>query len=199
MPTNPWDVPPTDEGRETLLALADEYRAAGRPRELGICLARLAHVVKHAGTRDDEPAFDAAARYGREAVELLRQAGDQRELAIALRAAALPFVTGVDHTTLLTESLALARSIGDKEQEGWTLYRMTKAQGVAGVSVEDALACFESCGCLEGQAACLLSLAIASTPWSLEKLNRAVELYEQSGHAKEADMARRYVEVATSK
>lgn len=198
MSTNPWDVPPTDEGREILLALADQYRAAGQTRELGICLARLAHVIKQVGTGTDEPAFDAAARYGLEAVELLRRAGDQRELARALRLAALPFVTGVDQAALLTESLTIARAIGDKEQEGRTLYRMTKANGVPGVTVEEALACFEACACLDGQADCLLSLAITRNPWSLEMINQAVELYEQAGHTREAGIARRYAEVAAS-
>ncbi|MGI8923500.1 MAG: hypothetical protein ACR2HJ_05580 [Fimbriimonadales bacterium] len=153
-----WDVPVTEDGRRSLIELVARYRASGQTRELGVCLARLAHCVKHVGTEDGADAFPASAGFGREAVDLLRQTGDKSELARALRVAAVPLVAGVHHKALLSESLAIAREIGDKEEEGWTLFRMTRADGVEGATVEQALACFEVCGSLAGKATCLVAL-----------------------------------------
>ena len=102
----PWDVPRTEEGRDRLIALVQEYRASGDERELGICLSRLAYVVKHVGMVDGGNAFQQSAELGAEAADLLRKVGDKRELCRALRQAAVPF--NADCKTLLAESLALA-------------------------------------------------------------------------------------------
>ncbi len=191
-------MPVTDEGRDALIALIARYRATGQTRELGICLSRLAHCVKHVGTASPEGAFDASARLGNEAIALLRQTHDKKELARALRVAAVPLVDGIDHSALLTESLAIAREIGDKEQEGWTLYRMTRFNGVPGATLEQALACFESCGCVSGKATCLLSLGFGSSPRSLAMIDEAVELYESVGEADSANIARKFADCARS-
>lgn len=58
---DPWDVPRTEEGRDHLIALLEEYRDAGKEREAGIYAAMLAHHVKHVGAPGDGHAFDEAA------------------------------------------------------------------------------------------------------------------------------------------
>lgn len=196
MTGEPWDVPVTEEGRRILYELVERYRESCQTRELGICLSRLAHCVKHVGAEDGAGPFVASAIFGREAVELLRQSDDKRELARAVRVAAVPLVTGVDHKALLDESLAIAREIGDKEEEGWTLGRMTLGADVEGATIELALACFEACGCLRGKATCLVSLGFDRSPQSPELIDEAVELYKQAGDHREAERARVFADVA---
>jgi len=191
---DPWQVPLTKRGREKLEALAGEYRSTRRYRELGETLSALSHLYKHVGTAGGEGAFSSAAAAGREAVRILRKHGDNRSLAIALRRAAVPFTGSKRNQRMLEESLRLCREIGDREQEGWTLYRMTRADGVEGYTLEEALACFDETGCAEGRATCLISLAIQEHPWRREWLVEAVSLYEASGDRRLAKMARLYVE-----
>ena len=121
-----WDLPVKKASLKKLKALIDRYRQEGKARELGICLARMSHLVKHVGTDDGTDTFPSSADYGIEAIHWLREAGDKKELARALRVACVPFCDG-PHEEWLAESLALSREIGDRENEGWTLYRYTRA------------------------------------------------------------------------
>jgi hypothetical protein len=191
--SNPWDVPRTEAGRDELIRLVDEFKQAGKDREAGICLLNLAHVYKHVGAPDGR-AFDAAAEAGAEAIALLRQAGDKRELARALRLAAVPF--SADCAALLNESLALARQIGDVEEEAWTIFRMNHGDGVPGHTHEEALALFEECGSLEGQASCLRSMGFKIGKHNIDLLKKSIELFEQAGNAEEAERGRAFLDVA---
>lgn len=184
----------TEAGRDQLLTLIADLRANSDKRTLGIALATLAHVVKHVGTADGRPAFASAAEAGTEAVHILRETGDKAELARALRLAALPFC-GLDCATMLTESLALTRELGDREQEGWTLLRMTGSDGVPGHSVEEALAAFKECGDLSGQATCLMKIGFRR-PHQPELIEKAVEIFESIGASRDADVARQFLHLA---
>ncbi|MCB8933816.1 MAG: hypothetical protein M9921_08890 [Fimbriimonadaceae bacterium] len=193
----PWDVPVTEEGRDELIRMVADYQQPGDELELGQTLSRLAHVVKHVGSPDGQGAMVRSAQIGSEAVRVLREIDAPKALCRALRIAAVPFVTGIDCEALLAESLTLARQIGDLEEEGWTLFRMTRANGVDGVAVEDALRCFEACGSLSGKACCLVSMAIETQPHPLELLEEAARLYEQDGNEVEAGRARKIAEMLT--
>ena len=172
-------IPVTPEGRDQLLRTVESLRQGDDKRALGNALATIAHITKHVGAPDAvADAFPTAAAYGRESVALLREHGDKAELARALRLAAVP-LEPMDHASMLEESLALAREAGALEEEGWTLYRMTQANGVPGHTVEEALAAFEACGCLAGQAACLLSLGFSRSPKEPDLIDRAVAIYDQ--------------------
>jgi hypothetical protein len=189
MSSEPWDVPRTEEGRDQLIQLINKYQRSGQLRELGCSLSRLAHIVKHVGAPDDLPAFPASAAVGAEAVQVLRQVGDKRELALALVHAAVP-MCDVEHAALLNEALALSREIKDKEVEGWVLFRMTRANGVPGHTIKEALACFEEAGCNRGIATCLTSLGFEPATRDPELLQRAIALYEDEGMAEDAERAR---------
>lgn len=187
--TEPWDLPTTEDGRDQLLKLAEEYEKAGKIRELGNCYARLAHVVKHVGMPDGYEAFPSARAFGERAVECLRQAGDKKELARALLSGAVP-LSSPNTAAELTEALAIAREIGDREMQAETLFRMTRADGVPGHTIEEALEIFEELGDAGGCATCLLSISVERTPRSLEMFDRAIALYEESGAEEELRKAR---------
>lgn len=189
MSKNPWEVPVTEEGRSTLEALAHEYGSENKVWELGLTLSRLAHVVKHVGSSNGAPAFEESARLGAEAVRLLRQTDDRKALARALVIASVPMIR-VDHKAMLKEALKISREIGDKEEEGWTLYRMTRADGVKGVSISEALACFEEAGCKAGIATCCLSLGFQEKDLTLS--DRAVQLFEELDDEHQVRVARMY-------
>jgi hypothetical protein len=190
----PWDVPVSRKGRSKLVDLLEKYRAAGKDREAGICLARLAHVYKHVGAVGDGMAFPEAAKAGAEAVELLRKTGDKKQLCIALRAAAVPLE--VETEPLLEEALAIAREIGDMEEEAWALYGLRGPGGRRSPKVEQAHELFTRCGCLKGQASCLLTMGFAIGNHDIPKLRRAVELFEESGDKRQSKIAREYLKVA---
>lgn len=97
---------------------------------------------------------------------------------------------------MLEESLALAREIGDIEEEAWTTFRMTRADGVPGHTLEAALALFEQCGCLAGQATCLRCIGFQIGKHNIPMLQKSVELFEQAGHTEEAERGKRFIEVA---
>lgn len=177
----------------------------GKAKEAGICYSRLAHLLKHIGP------FEEAALAGQKAVFYLRQSDDKRELSEALRQASVPFV-GTSELDYLRESLALAREIGDREQEAWTIYRYTRAltppvdlmnqwkrlsekrrtenyrawveEVREGHAVEEALAIFEEIGDAAGIATCLVSLGIERKPHDRAHFDRAIELFRQIGDEK---------------
>lgn len=187
-------MPVSRRGRSKLLDLLEKYRAAGQDREAGICLARLAHIYKHVGCAGDRLAFPEAAKAGAEAVELLRKTGDKKQLCIALRAAAVPFE--VETEPLLEEALAIARELGDIEEEAWALYAMRGFGGGRSPKVERALELFTRCGCLKGQATCLLTMGFAIGKHDIPKLRQAVELFEESGDKRQSKIAREFLKVA---
>jgi len=191
----PWDVPVSVEGRDTLIRLAREYRDSGQQFELGCTLSRLAHVVKHVGAPGDIPAFQAAASVGDQAVEILRECGAKRELALALLNSAVPF-SEIDYEAILNEALALSQEVGDAELEGWIRYRMTRANGVAGHTLEEALACFEKINCKLGIAVCLSSLGFQREPPDIEMMRKAVSLYEECGREEDAKRVRAMIWVS---
>ncbi|MDQ2986360.1 MAG: hypothetical protein M3R13_06510 [Armatimonadota bacterium] len=190
----PWDVPRTEEGRDRLIELHEEYKLAGKDREAGICLAQLAYVIKHVGAPNGGNAFAESARLGAEAVTLLRKAGDKKELCRALRRAAVPF--HADCAPLLEESLALARELGDIEEEAWTTFAMRKVGGGPCPMTERALALFEQCGSLEGQACCLLTMGFKIGNHNPTLLKRSIQLYEEAENIEEAERGRKFLEVA---
>lgn len=177
-----------------MIALVAEYKAAGKGREAGIALSRLAHVVKHVGAGNGGNAFAECARLGAEAVALLRKAGDKRELCRALRTSAVMF--HADCKPLLEESLALAQEIGDIEEEAWTTFAMRKFGGGPGPMTDRALALFEQCRSLEGQAACYQLLGFSIGKHGEALLKRSIELYEAAGNTEEAERGRLFLEVA---
>src|SRR5579863_9512513 len=123
MSGEPWDVPETEEGRDTLERLAAEYEAAGQLREYGITLTRLARLVLQVGPREGtDNGWVGAAKVGRRAVEVLRQTDDKRALAAALRIAAQPMVAGIDREALLDEAEQIAREIEDWSAVGWAIF-----------------------------------------------------------------------------
>ena len=191
---HPWDVPRTEEGRDRLIALLEEYRASGAEREAGICLSRLAHVVKHVGTVEGVNAFQKSSELGAEAADLLRKVGDKKELCRARRQAAVPF--NADCKTLLAESLALAQEIGDIEEEAWTTFQMRTFGGGQDPNTERALELFRQCGSLDGQAGCYRTMGFRIGKHNPEMLQRSIELYEQAGNTVEADRGRMFLEVA---
>ena len=130
MTKEPWDLPVDETSKPILEALIAKYEAAGQNRELGICCSRMANLLKHIGP------IDEAATFGHRAVAYLRNTEDRKEYARALRIACLPFTIG-PHREYLEESLKISREIGDKEEEGWTLFRLTKPLHTAGKSMAD--------------------------------------------------------------
>lgn len=130
MTKDPWDLPVDETSKPILEALIAKYEAEGQNRELGICCSRMANFLKHIGPMDE------AVTFGHRAVAYLRSAEDRKEYARALRIACLPFTIG-PHREYLEESLKISREIGDKEEEGWTLFRLTKPLHTAGKSMAD--------------------------------------------------------------
>ena len=213
MSSEPWDVPLKKSSRRILTKLIKKYEKEGQMRELGITCSRMAQLLKEIGPMSD------AAIYGQKAIEYLRRTDDKKELAKALRVACIPFSSG-PHKEWLEESLALSRQIGDKEEEGWTIYRFTRAftptierlkeledldeitkamryremadQARNGHTVEEALGIFEEIGNDIGIATCLLSLGVESR--SRAQFDRAVELYERAGDSNMAGKARMFAE-----
>lgn len=186
----------TEAARDELTILVRDLRTKGDKAALGRALTDLADSVKHVGTPDGENAFAASARLGSEAVSLLRETGDRKGLSRALRVAAVPMIEGIDHRAMLEESLSLARAIADREEEGWTLLRMTRADGVKRVTIEEALKCFEDCGSLEGQASCLLVMGFECNPRQPELIRRAAQLFREAGNMREADRAEQIARLA---
>src|SRR5687768_6854471 len=188
----PWDVPRTEEGRDRLIALLEEYRASGAEREAGICLARLAYLIKHVGARDGGHAFGEPAQVGAQAVALLRKVGDKREWCRALRQTAVP--SNAECKTLLAESLALAQDIGDIEEEAWTSFQMRGVGGGPDPMTARALELFEGCGSLECQANCYRTLGFRIGNHNPEMLQRSIELFEEAGNTAEAERGRKFLE-----
>jgi hypothetical protein len=153
---------------------------------LGRALTRLAVLTKQIGTPEGENTWDRAAEYGRLAVQVLREADNPRALAAALRAAAMPFVSGVDPTALLNESIEISRSCGDTEGEAWAQYALATNFRVAGAR-ERSTELFEATGNPLGLARNLLSEGIGERNHSRrrkELLFAAHRLFEKSGDRK---------------
>src|ERR1043166_5593332 len=122
--SEPWIVPETPEGRETLQRLAAEYEEKGQLRELGITLTYLARLVKQIGTGVEGDGWATIAQIGQRAIEALRQTDDKTALAAALRATAQPFVGGIDRPALLNEARTISAEAGDLAGEGWALFAL---------------------------------------------------------------------------
>ena len=144
MSSDPWDLPIEKASRKKLVHLLKSYEKAGQVREAGICCSRLANLLKHIGPMDE------AANYGHRAVAYLRNTEDRKEYARALRVACLPFMAG-PHLEYLEKSLEICREIGDKEEEGWTLFRLTKPLHTAGKSMADIMETLEHGSVKENQ------------------------------------------------
>jgi hypothetical protein len=136
MDKEPWDLPIEEASKPILEALIAKYKAGEQARELGICCSQMAHLLKHIGPMDE------AALYGQKAIWFLRQTDDKKELARAMRVACVPFTDG-PHKEYLEESLTLSREIGDREEEAWTMYRLTRAMPTPGISMETIMTTLE--------------------------------------------------------
>jgi hypothetical protein len=184
----PWDVKYTPEGREQLLRLVEEYEASGQSRELGLTLSRLARLAKQIGMGEGSSGFVESARYGAWAVDVLRQTGDKKALASALRAAAVPLVTNIQPVELLTEALEISRSIGDQEGEGWAIFILANSffMHPHGFTLDDAIAVFRAGDCKVGLATCLQSQAVKAQNGRWAKLMAAKDLFREAGHPRQA-------------
>lgn len=194
MRTDPRDIPETPEGREALAVLIDELRASGDLRELGIALTRMAHLVKQVGAGEGQDAWAACVSYGSEAESVLRQTDDRAALAAALTGAHLNFLPKQQREEKAREALAIARELGDPEQEGWAIFSLAMI-GYPGESpwpdlrMEDAMACFERAGSLSGKATCLHILGASSSDGRWRMNLEAAELYEKDGRFERAARA----------
>lgn len=181
----PWDVPLAIEGRSTLVRLEKEFREQGNRFELGCTLSRLASFFKHFGAPEGAWAFPSAAKVGAEAVEILREFDDRRELAYALLQSVVPF-EAVDSEAILKEALVLAKDVDDLELQGDILYQMTRAGRAFGHTLEEALACYERIDCKLGMAQCYTSIGFGEEPRNLDLLRKALAIYEELGNEKAA-------------
>lgn len=216
MSPEPWDLPVAIKSLKPMAKLIESYRAEGRARELGICLSRMSHLVKHVGTKDGGNAFEESSKYGEEAIHWLREAGEKKELARALRVACVPFCDG-PHEEWLAESLDLSREIGDRVEEGLTVYRYTgvimpSQEQIAhwetmgqdeqsekfrefgerarkNHTIEEALAILESVNYEPGMAMCYLSLGVERKLSNGIFFERAIELYRKVGDRAGAEKA----------
>ncbi len=217
MSQEPWDLPVEEPSKPILEVLIAKYEAAEQARELGICCARMARLLKQIGP------FPEASAYGQKAIHYLRQTDDKVELAKALRWACLPFDTSIDQKAYLEESLALAREVGARDQEAATIYQFTRAftpnpsqsqelstlndkdrnnrygemrqEYMDGHTVEEALAIYEEINYPTGIAMCLVSLGAERKPSDRALFDRAIALYEQAGEAEAARKARMMADV----
>ena len=173
MAANLWEMPVEEASREPMLALISQYEKAEQANELGICCSRMAHLLKHIGPMDE------AAEYGKKAIHFLRQTDNKKELARALRIACVPFCDG-PYQEWLAESLALAREIGDRESEGWTIYRLTRAMPTPGISAEVVMETLEHGS--EEDALKLLD-EMKDTPSETYFVEDAWAIFEEIGHS----------------
>ena len=74
---------------------------------------------------------------------------------------------------------------------------MTRASGVEGYTVEQALERFKACGNIEGEATCLVSLGFQRKPKEPQLLEKAAALFDQIGNTREAERARLMLSVCT--
>lgn len=207
----PWNLPLEKASRKILVKLIKTYEKEGKVREAGICCSRMANLEKQIGS------FEKSAAYGQEAVRLLRQSDDKKELARALRAACVPFMVGIDQLAYLRESLAMAREVGARAEEAATIFRFTRAftptanqmseldklderdkavryrelklEYEDGHTIEEALAIYEAINDRSGIAMCLVSLGVERKPSDRAVFDRAVKLYEEDGEVEAAKRA----------
>lgn len=125
-------------------------------------MIRLSQLSKQIGTddtRDGVHPFVHAARFGQMAVDALRGTGEPVALAEALRAAAVPMVSGIHQEKLLREAVEVSRSCGDVSGEAWAWFQLGNVCRVPGASVEaDRL--FQQSGELRGRALQLQSRGV---------------------------------------
>ena len=171
MTNEPWDLPVDETSKPILEALIVKYEAAGQNRELGICCSRMANLLKHIGPLDE------AATFGHRAVAYLRNTEDRKEYARALRIACLPFTVG-PHREYLEESLRISREIGDKDEEGWTLFRLTKPLHTAGKSMADIMETLAHGSAKENQ---LMLAQMEKTRDQAYSLEDALAVFEEVG------------------
>lgn len=111
-----------EERRYAAFAALEAAHATGDEIEIGKAMTKLSWLARQIGLGEQEGAWCSAARYGLEAVNLLRGKGDPEALVDALQAAAMPFMTGLDHIALLRESLEISREAGLRRHEAWALF-----------------------------------------------------------------------------
>lgn len=190
-----------DERRYAAFSALEVARASGDEVEIGKALTKLSWLARAIGLGDEEQPFFSAVRYGAEAVRVLRGASDKAALSDALRAAAVPFIDGLDHLALLKQSLDVARESGDRSQEAWSLYWLGKMRRDDAM-LEEASALFDAIGDLVGQATVRQSQAIRRAAPPREKANQFVqsaEDYLSLGRREEAYKALTMAQVFGSK
>jgi hypothetical protein len=194
---NPWDVPATAEGRDTVRERIKEFQAQGNRREVGRGLTALSQLVMEVGSWDGRPTLPLAAALANEAVVVLRETGDRKSLAQAVRASAVPFVTPGISPQKLAEAVRGSET-GDPQSEAWALYRMSKRAGTvdpraARALREQANTLFEQTGDTIGQAWCLMAdasdLHHRDSRRSAEMFSRASDLFLESGDKSNAARA----------
>lgn len=172
----------SEERRDFLKTEVDRLTPQGDSKELVECLIELSYLAKHVG--DGDESFVSSHKYGINAANMAHRLDEKELLGIALRYASVPFV-GADCETMLKKSLEIFREIGNRKEEAWTIYRMTRAEGVEGYTVEMALEIFEDVNDEGGIAACLISLM----PRTEENLDRAIAIYKKHGAERDLKMA----------
>lgn len=166
-----------EEQRYAAFAALEAANASGDDVAIGKALTKLSWLARQIGLGDEEPAFGSAARYGVEAVRVLRGASDKVALSEALRAAAVPFVTGHDHLDLLRESLAVAREAGDRSGEAWSLFYLGRMQCDDSL-LSESQGLFKELGDAGGQANVRQSRAIRRGASPREKANEFIKSAE---------------------
>lgn len=140
-PNEDWDLPLQPASGPLLESLCKRYLATGRRREYAISLGRLSALAREVELPTWSSQPGRTHELALQAIPILRELGEQRELVRALRAAAVPFVAA-NRKELLSEALEIAKSIGDREQEGWALFDLSRNVVDSTHVVDDALACF---------------------------------------------------------
>lgn len=189
MPADPWIVPETPEGRETLTRLIAQYEASGQLREFGITLVHLAQLIKQIGNgRDDGSGWETISQLGLKATEALRQTDDKASLAAALRVRSHAFVAIAERKALLEEARAISKDAGDLKGEGWALFTLSSFVGGEGDTyLEEARECFEKAGYDNGVASIELRLGVHG--YEPSRIIWAAQTFLEQGQLRQAEEA----------
>lgn len=187
MADDPWNVPQTEEGLQTVLALLEDCRAAGDDLAVGKGLLRLAHLVKWVRSDNDEAPFDRSRTLALEALEIFRRLDDARGRVLALHAAA-PFVPPDERARMLAEADRLAMASNDGVLVARSLWAQARALGLSDPETaerlnREALTIFLRNGEKAAAAGCLFGLAIRgdSHKAKYEAALESARLYREAG------------------
>jgi hypothetical protein len=184
----PWDVDSDADGRNKLLELAKSYESCESWPELAQTLIKLSKLVMAIGhPESDEPVPVQSSNYALRAVAILRKMDDPFALAEALRAAARPFVGGIDGRKMLQEAYEISSKHGDFEGQGWALFQLSSPVWGGDGNFDVSRKCFEEAGCLRGLASIDQRQGIRGRHG--RQIMRAATTFEQIGMTENAEVA----------